>query len=94
VVRPLAYSEITVPVRPSSFLRALKPEDQARIGLPWVADLVLANPGRVANRSFLVSSWLIEVRSAASDAGVLPDCQRVVDALVVAGGSRLAPYSE
>ena len=59
-----------------------------------VADLVLAEPSRVANRSFLISSWLIEIRSAASDAGLLPDWQQMVDALVVAGVTRLAPYSE
>ncbi len=77
-----------------SFLGVLEPEDQARVGLPWVADLVIANPSRVANRTYLLSSWLIEVRSVASDAGLLPDWQRVVDALVVAGVTRLAPYSE
>ena len=77
-----------------SFLRSLPPEDQARVGLPWVASLVLADSSRVANRTFLLSSWLIELRQAASDAGLLSDWQRVVDALVVAGVSRLAPYSE
>ena len=77
-----------------SFLGPLEPEDQACVGLPWVAKLVLADPGRVANRTFLLSSWLIEVRQAAPDADLLSDWQRVVDALVVAGVSRLAPYSE
>ena len=77
-----------------SFLGSVAPEDQARAGLPWVASLVLADPSRVANRTFLLSSWLIEVRQAASDAGMLSHWQRVVDALVVAGVSRLAPYSE
>jgi DNA-binding transcriptional ArsR family regulator len=77
-----------------SFLGSLAPEDQARVGLPWVASLVLADPSRVANRTFLLSSWLIEVRQAASEADLLSDWQRVVDALVVAGVSRLAPYSE
>ena len=77
-----------------SFLSALPLDDQVRHGLPWVAALVLADPGRVAGRSFLLSTWLIEARSAATDTGILPDWQRVVDALVVAGVSRLAPYSE
>ena len=76
------------------FLRPLALKDQVRVGLPWVASLVLPDPGRVANRTFLLSSWLIEAREAASDLGVLSDWQRVVDALVVAGASRLAPYSE
>ncbi len=76
------------------FVAPLAREHQARLGLPWVASLVLAEPGRVANRTFLLSSWLVEVRQAASDAGLLSDWQAVVDALVVAGVSRLAPYSE
>lgn len=76
------------------FLGAIALEDQVRTGLPWVAILVLPDPPRVAGRSFLLSTWLIEVRSAAVDAGRLVEWQRVVDALVVAGVSRLAPYSE
>jgi hypothetical protein len=76
------------------FLRPLALDDQVRVGMPWVASLVLPDAGRVANRTFLLSSWLIEAREAASDQGVLSDWQRVVDALVVAGTSRLAPYSE
>jgi hypothetical protein len=81
---PLARGNPTCVDHLISFLEALGPVDQARFGLPWVANLVLANPGRVANRTFLLSSWLIEVRPAASDAGLLPDWKRVVDALVVA----------
>jgi len=76
------------------FLRPLAIEDQVRVGLPWVTSLVLPDPGRVANHTFLLSSWLIEARQAASDLDLLSDWQRVVDALVVAGASRLAPYSE
>ena len=77
-----------------SFLSVLAPADQVRLGLPWVAALVLPEPNRIANRTFLLSSWLIVTRSATVDAGALPEWQRVVDALVVAGVSRLAPYSE
>jgi len=62
--------------------------------LPWIAKLALPAPDRVANRTFLLSSWLIEIRSAALDADLLADWQRIVDALVVAGVIRLAPYSE
>ncbi len=76
------------------FVAPLAAEDQARTGLPWVACLVLADPGRVAKRSFLLASWLVEVRQAAADPSLLSEWQRVVDALVVAGVSRLAPYSE
>jgi hypothetical protein len=78
-----------------AFLKAsLEVDDQIRLGLPWVADIVLADPSRIAKRSFLITTWLVENRATASDAGLLSDWQRVVDALVVAGVNRLAPYSE
>ena len=91
---PLAQGDPTCVDHLIGFLRPLLPENQARAGLPWVASLVLADPGRVANRTFLLSTWLIEIRQPASDAGLLSDWQRIVDALVVAGVARLAPYSE
>ena len=91
---PLAQGDPTCVDHLIGFLRPLLPEDQARAGLPWVAGLVLASPGRVANRTFLLSTWLIEIRQPASDTGLLSDWQRIVDALVVAGVARLAPYSE
>ena len=72
----------------------LAPDDQARVGLAWVANLVLASPGNVAKGSYLVATWLIEARSAAESAGLSPQWQQVVDALVVEGVTRLAPYSE
>jgi hypothetical protein len=77
-----------------NFLRALAPDQQAQLGLQWVSALVLPDPDSVARSSFLLSSWLIEARASASDHGLLPVWQRVVDALVVAGATRLAPYSE
>ena len=77
-----------------SFLSPLPLEDRVRNGLPWVCRLVLASPGQVGRGSFLVSTWLMETRAAATEMGLLPDWQRVVDALVVAGVGRLAPYSE
>ena len=77
-----------------SFLHVITPVDQARTGLPWVNALVLPGPARIAGRTFLLTDWLIDTRSAAVDAGLLADWQEVVDALVVAGVTRLAPYSE
>ena len=38
------------------FLLPLTPQDQARTGLPWIAHLVLADPSRVANHTFLLST--------------------------------------
>lgn len=77
-----------------SFLSRLPRDEQVRLGLRWVITLVVVDPDAVARRSFLLPTWLIEIRSTATDQGLLPDWQRVVDALVVAGVSRLAPYSE
>ena len=76
------------------FLGILAPEDQARVGLPWVATLVLASPGHIAKGSQMLATWLIETRSAAAAADLSARWQQVVDALVVEGATRLAPYSE
>ena len=75
-----------------SFLRILPIEDQARVGIPWVSNLVLGNPGDIAKYSFLLADWLIKTRSAAL--GLSTQWLQVVDALVVEGVTRLAPYSE
>jgi hypothetical protein len=91
---PLAEGNASCVDNLIGFVRPLALDDQVRLGLPWVATLVLPDPARIANHSFLVSSWLIEVRQAASDLGLFLIWQRVVDGLVVAGASRLAPYSE
>ena len=77
-----------------SFLDVLAPEDRVRTGLPWVAKLVLADPDCIARGAFSPSDWLIEMRSAAIDAGLSASWQEVVDTLVVSGVTRLAPYSE
>ena len=76
------------------FVRALEPDDQVRLGLPWVAKVVLADPIRIAQGTYTLATWLIEMRSVAVDAGLLTGWQQVVDALVVAGVTRLAPYSD
>jgi hypothetical protein len=73
---------------------SLPAAEQARVGVPWIARAALANPGAVASRCYSLTNWLIEIRTAADEAGLSSDWQRIVDALVVAGDSRLAPYSE
>ena len=76
------------------FLGVLSPEEQIRTGLPWVRALVLPNPDRIAAGSWMLSTWLVEKRSAADATDLLASWQEVVDALVVAGVTRLAPYSD
>ena len=77
-----------------SFLGVLTLEDRSRIGLPWIATLVLADPDQIARRISMLPDWLIEVRPAAVDTGLMAEWQQVVDALVVAGVRQLAPYSQ
>ena len=77
-----------------SFLRALSPDDRALVGLPWMAELVLAKPRNIANRTYLLANWLVETRASAAAVGLSDIWQQIVDALVVEGDSRLAPYSE
>ncbi|MFK4089865.1 hypothetical protein ACI2LF_37490 [Kribbella sp. NPDC020789] len=73
---------------------SLPAAEQARLGVPWVAQAVLQDPGAVANHCYSLTSWLVEIRTSADATDVLSDWQRTVDALVVAGDTRLAPYSE
>ena len=75
-------------------LHVLAPEDRVRTGLPWVSALVLADPAHAAGHSFALPVWLTEIRTTAVEVGRLADWQEVVDALVVAGVTQLAPYSE
>jgi hypothetical protein len=91
---PVASGNATCVDQLISFLGALPLDAQVRTGLACVGTLVLSDPPRVAGRSYLLSTWMIEIRSAVVDADLLAEWQQVVDALVVAGVTRLAPYSE
>lgn len=76
-----------------AMLGALSLPDQLRLGLSRVAALVRGNPVEIAPRSYLISDWLIKSQAHVVDAGLRSEWQQVVDALVVAGASSLAPYS-
>ncbi|MCY4673934.1 MAG: hypothetical protein OXD43_09275 [Bacteroidetes bacterium] len=77
------------------FIAGLAPEQQVQTGLPWLAKLILADPARIAHQTWHLSDWLIEMHSiTAGNEEVLRVWQDVVDALVVEGVTRLAPYSE
>jgi hypothetical protein len=77
------------------FIRlALPSDEQVRLGIPWVSRAAIADAAAVASRCYTVAEWLIDIRVAAQMAGRASEWQRIVDALVVAGDSRLAPYSE
>ncbi len=80
-----------------SLIAALLPlaaSEQAETGLRWVRSLALGHGAQVANRSYALQTWLIEIRPAVEQAGTLADWQELVDELVVAGAGQLAGYSE
>ena len=52
-----------------SLLSILGSGDQVRFGLPWIGQLVVANPGRIAGGPLALTTWLIEMRSVAVDTG-------------------------
>lgn len=91
---PLVAGNATCADQLIGFVRTLEPDEQVRVGLPWVATVVLADPTAIASGAWTLAHWLIEMRPAAVDVGVLPRWQEVVDALVVAGNVQLAPYSD
>lgn len=68
--------------------------EQVRLGVPWVRRAVLSNPQAAARQCYSLTRWLIDIRMVAEAVGASNDWQRTVDALVVAGEGRLAPYSE
>ncbi|MEJ7786073.1 MAG: hypothetical protein WKF96_14810 [Solirubrobacteraceae bacterium] len=75
-------------------VRTLPADDQVTFGLPRIATLVMGNPEAIVRGSYLLTEWLKNVRSAAVDENALSVWQEVVDALVVAGNTALAPYSD
>jgi hypothetical protein len=77
-----------------SALRTIPEWDQAVTGLPWITALVQPDIEGIGRRSVLLTRWMIEIRAEAHRRGELGRWQRLVDSLVVAGVTDLAPYSE
>jgi hypothetical protein len=75
-------------------IRDLQLSDQATFGVPRLAALVVDDVDRVTHGSFLLSSWLREIRVAALASTAAEEWQQLVDALVVAGDQALAASSE
>jgi hypothetical protein len=74
-------------------VRKLPIGDQATRGLTWLADLCIQGDRVTVHQSWSSNEWLIAIRAAAEEQGTLPQWQALVDALVVAGNSGLAPLS-
>lgn len=77
-----------------ALLRLTSMKRQVSDGLPWIEDLVSADPTAVAGRSYLLPEWLAETRSAARGTPQGPNWQRIVDLLVVAGEERIAALTD
>ena len=91
---PFAIGSAMCVDRLVAFIRTMAPDDQVRVGLPWLATLVLRDPAPIARGAYTLATWLTETRSVAVDNALLSTWQEVVDALVVAGDSRLARNSD
>ncbi|WP_328509629.1 hypothetical protein OG981_19295 [Streptomyces mirabilis] len=76
-----------------SALQNLPTADQVRAGLPWLETLITPRPAAVAGRSWLLPTWLRDVRGHAHNE-LMQSWQRIVDALVVAGESRLSDLAD
>ncbi|WP_025348374.1 ATP-binding protein [Nocardia nova] len=74
-------------------VRKLPIRKQATQGLSWVTEVCLDGDDVKVYESWSSDDWLKQIRAAADEHGTLAQWQRLVDALVVAGNSSLAPYS-
>ncbi|MFB7512933.1 hypothetical protein [Streptomyces sp. NPDC056144] len=74
-------------------LRRLPKEVQATRGVRWVSALCVQEGLVTVRLSGLSDDWLTDIRSTAEELGEAEEWQMLVDALVVAGNERLAPYS-
>jgi hypothetical protein len=74
-------------------LRKLPEEAQVTRGVRWVSGLCIQDERVTVNQSWLLNSWLKEIRRTAEEIGELDEWQMLVDSLVVAGNEGLAPYS-
>ncbi|MCD1573257.1 hypothetical protein [Agromyces mediolanus] len=77
-----------------AFLRLTSIDQQVELGLPWVEELVRADPASIAGRSYLLPEWLKGVRAAARPPVRKANWQRVVDQLLVAGDERVADLAD
>jgi hypothetical protein len=76
-----------------SALQNLPSAEQVRVGLPWLEELITARPHAVAGRFWLLPTWLRDVRGYVRNE-FMHSWQRIVDALVVAGETRLSDLSD
>jgi len=76
-----------------SLIRRLGIQEQVELGLRWVADICVRERNVSVYLAWTLDEWLVELRPHTEAFGHLPEWQRLVDRLVVAGNHRLARYS-
>lgn len=75
-------------------IRTLPAADQLKLGLPWITTATIGDVDSVARGSYSLEEWLIQIQASITDASTRDAWQRLVDALVVAGATNLAPFSQ
>jgi hypothetical protein len=70
----------------------LSEEEQASVGLPWVAMVARGDLEAMVSGSRALPGWLNDSRAAAVRTDRLETWQQLVDSLVVAGETRLAAF--
>ena len=75
-----------------ALVRTLSEEEQASIGLPWVATIASGDLEAMVSGSGALPGWLNDSRAAAVRTGRLETWQQLVDSLLVAGETRLAAF--
>ena len=75
-------------------IAGLQATEQATFGLPRVRTLVGPDPRTASDHSVALDRWLLGIREAASEVEAMDAWQDLVDALVVAGNTRLSKFSE
>jgi hypothetical protein len=78
----------------AQLLDGLPADQQAALGLPWMEQLVMADPDGIANRSFLLPNWLKGVLTAVGTGPQRTAWHRIVDTLTVAGDNRIAEMAD
>lgn len=75
------------------FLRQLPIEEQLDKGFAWLETLCLSRVDRQLSSYAPMNEWLVEIRPEADGRGAGDEWLKLVDHLVYAGNSTLAPYS-
>jgi hypothetical protein len=91
---PLAAGHSEAVDAVARLLARLPADQQAQLGLPWMERLVLEDPRAIARGSWRLPDWLQGVQAHATSAPLAEQWHRIVDALIVAGDTRVAALAD